>query len=144
MQFKDRIQVIHAQSCIAIRFELTKGFLKSANTKPQYVQYVFQKMVHAKILAMVRQRRYQIGSHLAPTNETIDKAIINAMAKLDHLPNWGTKKWRQSLVALQPNLVDLAPTTGRFAPAWDSLMDAIQTILEVEDISTELNNLIYG
>ncbi|AEV34190.1 hypothetical protein Oweho_3239 [Owenweeksia hongkongensis DSM 17368] len=101
MQFKDRIQVIHARSSIAIRFELTKGFLKSTTTKPQYAQYIFQKMVHTKIIAMVRQRRYQIGSYLAPT-------------------------------------------TGRFAPAWDSLLDAIQTILEVEDISTELNNLIYG
>lgn len=144
MQFKDRIQIIKAQSSIAIRFDLTKGFLKSTTTKPQYAQYVFNKMVYTKILAMVKQRRYQIAAKLAPTNSQIDQALINAQAKLHYMPNWNTTNWRKSLAALLPNLIDIAPTTGRFAPAWDSLLDGIQSILEVEDLPAELNHCIYG
>ncbi len=144
MQFKDRIQVIWTRSSIAIRFELTKGFIKSSNTKPEYAQYMFQKMVHSKILAMVKQRRFQVASQLVPSNQVVEQAIINAMAKLTYMPNWGSKKWRSSLIALLPNLKEMAPANGKFVQAWDSLFDAIETILQVEDLSTELNNCIYA
>ncbi len=144
MKFKDRIQVTWNKSSIAIRFQLTKGFIKSASTKPEYADYIFRKMIHAKILSMVKQRRYQVGSNLAKSNEVIEQAIRNAMAKLEYMPNWNTKNWRGSLVAIRPNLSDMAPQAGRFTEAWAALIDGIDTILQVEDISTELNSVVYG
>lgn len=144
MQFKDRIQVIWYKSSIAIRFELTKGFIKSTTTKPEYADYMFRKMIHAKILAMVKQRRYQVGSNLSKSNEHIEQAIRNAMAKLEYMPNWTTKNWRRSLMAIRPNLIDVAPTTGKFQQGWEALIDGVDTILQVPDITQEIKHLVYG
>lgn len=133
----------NASGKVSVCLNLNGRIIKSPFVSATQVPLLLCRTLANQIESLVRQRKRQIAMGCAAMGYTAYESNFNALEyRLASRSKWNPTNLKNYLRALQPDLLQIAPYTGRYANTWNQLLIGIELIIEEQHITNRINELL--